>query len=123
MISNDGSASKEYKDMCVGPKNFARIAYNNDVWFDIWYGEMWLYPVYPVVGEYPQVVYDWEILKPFFEEYHITPTWINCNYTWGIFDEETGHWTGAVGKVRRAFKKLKCIFWDIAHRVICYNYF
>ena len=57
------------------------------------------YPVYPVTGEYDKIPWDYEILSSFFENYHITPTWINCYYTWGVFDEETGHWTGAVGKV------------------------
>ena len=28
------------------------------------------------------------------------PNWINCNYTWGWFDDETGQWTGAVGQVK-----------------------
>ena len=30
---------------------------------------------------------------------NIVINWINCNYTWGIFDYETGKWTGAVGQV------------------------
>ena len=43
---------------------------------------------------------DYEILKSFFQNNYINPTWIDCNYTWGWFDNETGHWTGAVGKVQ-----------------------
>ena len=42
---------------------------------------------------------EYEILKSFFSKFNIKPTWINCNYTWGSFDDKTGHWTGAVGQV------------------------
>ena len=39
-----------------------------------------------------------EILEVFFENKNIT--WINCNYTKGWYDYETGRWTGTVGKVK-----------------------
>ena len=48
---------------------------------------------------------DYEILKSFFQNNYINPTWIDCNYTWGWFDNETGHWTGAVGKVKKMIIK------------------
>ena len=91
----------KYKDICQEPQHNATVAHNNHRWFfevdnD---GNMVEYPVYPVTGEQSYIPYDYEILKSFFENYHITPTWIDCNYTWGWFDYETGHWTGAVGKV------------------------
>ena len=47
-----------------------------------------------VAFDYSQRIYDFEILKTFFSNYHITPMWINCNYTWGVLDKEKGHWTG-----------------------------
>ena len=70
------------------------------------------YPVDPVAGvrSYnPATVrsyipYDYEILSSFFENYHIIVTWIDCNFNFGLFDEETGHWTGAVGKVVISFQ-------------------
>ena len=58
------------------------------------------YPVIPVSGWYLQIPYDWEIIKPFLDHYSLTPTWIDCDGISGIFDDETGAWTGAVGKVR-----------------------
>ena len=58
------------------------------------------YPVIPVSGWYLQIPYDWEIIKPFLDHYSLTPTWIDCDFTWGWLDEEKGTWTGAVGKVR-----------------------
>ena len=44
------------------------------------------------------IPYDFEILEVFFENKIIN--WINCNYTWGWYDDETEKWTGAVGKVK-----------------------
>ena len=35
----------------------------------------------------------------FFKNHDIVPIWMNCHYTWGVYDEESGKWTGAVGKV------------------------
>ena len=45
------------------------------------------------------IIWDYEILEIFFENNKIVPKWINCNYTWGTYDYETGKWTGAVGQV------------------------
>ena len=59
------------------------------------------YPVHPVTGRTSHIPYDWEILQSFFSANDIVPVWTNCHYTWGLYDEESGRWTGAVGKVRR----------------------
>ena len=45
------------------------------------------------------IPYDWEILDSFFINHDIVPVWINCHSTWGWYDQESGKWTGAVGKV------------------------
>ena len=59
------------------------------------------YPrVKPVKGWRSSISYSWEIINSFLDHYSLTPTWIDCDYTWGWLDEETGTWTGAVGKVR-----------------------
>ena len=46
------------------------------------------------------IAFDWEIIKAFLDHHSLTPTWIHCNQVWGWLDEETGNWTGAVGKVK-----------------------
>ena len=56
-------------------------------WHDFWF----------LINEGAQLLYDFEILEVFFENKIIN--WINCNYTWGWYDDETEGWTGAVGKV------------------------
>ena len=100
-ISKDGSANKEYTDLCQAPQYNATIAYNNDPgWFELDdEGNLVEYPVSPINIHNRGYIWDYEIMKSFLENYHITPTWIDCNFTWGWFDEETDHWTGAVGKV------------------------
>ena len=79
------------------------IAYNEyHPYFFVWRGTQIMveYTLSPEKGVLSQMAWDWEIIKPFFDHYSLTPTWVNCNYTWGWLDEETGTWTGAVGKVR-----------------------
>ena len=102
-ILKDGSSNKEYKDICQEQKNYANIAFNNwPGFFELDNdGSMVEYPVKPITGKSSNIPHEYEILSSFLENHHITPTWINCNYTFGNFDEETGHWTGAVGKVNK----------------------
>ena len=52
------------------------------------------------------IAWDWEIIKTFLDHHSLTPTWIYCKQDWGVLDEETGSWTGAVGKVRNLILKL-----------------
>ena len=58
------------------------------------------YPVYSVEGAYSNIAYDFEILEIFFKTNNVIVNWLNCNYTWGWYDYDTGRWTGAVGKVK-----------------------
>ena len=99
MISN---TETKYEDICQQSQHNATIAYNNEPGiFEVDEdGNLVEFLVYPVAGETDYIPHNYEILSSFFSNYHITPKWINCNYTWGWFDEETGHWTGAVGKVK-----------------------
>ena len=84
-----------------------RIAYNNEP------GSFEINEKTNSMVEYPyhqsfryqiaQISLDPELLKTFFIKFNIKPTWINCMKgrfgDWGVFDEKTGHWTGAVGQV------------------------
>ena len=45
------------------------------------------------------MVYDWEILSKFFSMYNIEPNWLDCNETFGHYDDEQGGWTGCMGQV------------------------
>ena len=91
-----------YHDVCKVADSVT-IAYNEyHPYFFVWRGTQIMveYTLSPEKGVLSQMALDWEIIKPFFDHYSLTPTWVNCNNTYGVLDEETGTWTGAVGKVR-----------------------
>ena len=67
------------------------------------------FPVLPMDGR-SYIAWDWEIIKPFININNLTPIWIDCNSTLGVFDEDTGTWTGAVGMVRN-FKQAPQTTW------------
>ena len=110
MLFKNGTISGDlnYKDVCKEEHDI-RIAYNNDLyWFEIddITNTMVEYPHWEImVSDHGTFSDQFEILKSFFANYNIKPTWINCNYTWGLFDDETGQWTGAVGQVKILTKK------------------
>ena len=86
-------------DLCR-EKRF-NIAYNNEPPYfelDDETGEMVKYQTGKIKNG--QIPYDWEILDTFFNNHDIVPVWINCHFSWGRYDQESGKWTGAVGKVR-----------------------
>ena len=104
MIFRNGTTKDnlQYKDLCQ-EEHEVRIAYNNE-WpnFEIDHitNSMVEYPHWmSMVGDNGMFSDEYEILKTFFSKFNIKPRWINCNYTWGWFDDEAGHWTGAIGQV------------------------
>ena len=94
-----------YYDVCKVADSVT-IAYNNEYWVfevDPETQTMVEYPQRPVKGWHSSIPRNWEIIKSFIDHYSLIPTWIDCDYTFGILDEETGTWTGAVGKVKNCF--------------------
>ena len=82
------------------------VAYNDDTdIFEVVNNSMVEYPVYIIEGDYANIPYEFEILEKFFKNKNIN--WINCHSTWGWYDDETGRWTGAVGKVKMTIFLLK----------------
>ena len=92
----------QYKDLCK-EEHHVRIAYNNNggiFVIDNITNTMVEYPhVWSIIEEDGYISYEFEVLGSFFLKFNIKPTWINCNYTWGLYDNETDSWTGAVGQV------------------------
>ena len=78
------------------------VAYNNNPgWFEIVNNSMFEWHDYwGLIYEQSSIPHDFEILEKFFKTNNIFVNWIDCNYTWGWFDDEKGSWTGAVGKVK-----------------------
>ena len=101
---NNGSVSNNirYQEICDIDNFVVNIAYNyvyyvfelsNDTmveWYDYW----------GLINDVTQVPYDYEILKTFFKNYNIgIINWRDANGDWGLFNHETGNWTGIVGLV------------------------
>ena len=114
MIFNNGTMKDDlnYKDYC-NVEHEVRIAYNNqeEVFKIVNDAMVQHHPFMRLFfTEYGQLSEEYEILGSFFLKYNIKPKWINCNYTWGSFDDKTGHWTGAVGQV---YMNSTCKIWDV----------
>ena len=45
------------------------------------------------------MAFEWEVLSKFFSFHNIEPNWLDCNGTYGWYDEDLGGWTGCIGKV------------------------
>ena len=113
LLIKDGKINKKYKELCDEPVHYPNIAYNNDPpWFDVdeATGVFTEYPLHVIAGDFSSIPRDYEIMISFIKFYNIIPNWINCNFTWGWFNEETNSWTGAVGKVFINFFLYNIIF-------------
>ena len=93
---------KSYKEICSGEPKKVNLGYNND--YNILIVENNTLMPYPPVGthlygEFSALSYDWEVLSSFISIHNIEPNWLNCDYTWGWYDEDLGGWTGCMGKV------------------------
>ena len=97
---NNGSVSNKvrYQDICTD-RFVANIGY---VWSDdVVNNSLVEHPLGGIIkGEYSYIPWHFEIIGSFLFNYNIIVNkWIDCNDTYGIFDNETGKWTGAVGQV------------------------
>ena len=98
---NNGSVSNKvrYQDICTD-RFVANIAH---FWsYQVVNNSMVEYPLNLIEGQYSSISlpYDFEIIGSFLINYNIVKEWIDCNETAGIFDNETGKWTGCVGQVK-----------------------
>ena len=109
MMYDNGSVSEnvKYKDICK-EQFHVHVAYNYKFfWFEIVNNSMVdsMVKYQMLHGSFVGSTYasmisqNSEILSIFFKNLNIIVKWINCNQTWGWYDDETGKWTGAVGQV------------------------
>ena len=102
VLINKEIGYKSYKEVCGDEPKKVNLGYNNE--WEIFKVENNTLQPYPPLGTYlygelPHMSCYWEVLSKFFSIYNIEPNWLNCNYTWGWYDEEQGGWTGCMGKV------------------------
>ena len=94
---------KSYKEICSGEKKKVNLGFNNVKWKDFIISDNSLIRIpsdgIHVHGTFSDMTLAWEILYPFFSFHNIEPNWLDCNSTYGWYDEELGGWTGCVGKV------------------------
>ena len=109
-IQITSGSKKGFQDPCPQhDQRVVRMAYNNYLatFFEVRDGKMVEYPPRLIREVWGSISYDWEILALFFSLNNLSPEWIYCNDTWGWLDKDTGHWTGAVGKVQFHWKLFK----------------
>ena len=100
---------KSFKEICGGEPKKVNLGYPDHLYnilhMDIDTHTLIHFPPrfpphrWKLYGYESQFSYDWEILDKFFSIHNIEPNWLNCNETWGWFDEDLGGWTGCMGKV------------------------
>ena len=90
-----------YKEICGGEKIRVHLGYNDDIGImEVKDNKLLQYPAKrEPKGALTAMSQDWEVLDEFISLYNIEPIWLNCNYSWGWYDEEQGAWTGCMGKV------------------------
>ena len=92
---------RSYKDICGGQKKKVNIGFNNEPGaLTVKNNTLLTTPSpEPIYEKSTQISPDWEVLSRFFLIHNIEPNWLDCNYTWGWYDEELGGFTGCMGKV------------------------
>ena len=91
-----------YKEICSGEKKHVNLGFNNEFLnFKVENNTLMPYPPMGtyLYGEQSALSNNWEVLIMFFSMYNIEPNWLDCNYTYGWYDEDLGGWTGCMGKV------------------------
>ena len=89
-----------YKDICGGEKTRVHLGYNNDLVFKVRNNTLLQKPLErSLKGVSSEISRNWEVFHKFFSLYNIEPIWLNCNMSWGWYDDEQGAWTGCMGKV------------------------
>ena len=94
---------KSYKEICRGEPKKVNLGYNFEIGLlEVENNSLVHIPLKPkdyIYGKWAIQSFYWEVLDKFFGIYNIEPNWLDCNYTWGWFDEDLGGWTGCMGKV------------------------
>ena len=94
---------KSYKEICSGEKKKVNLGYwGNWDFFKVENNSLVHIPRMLesyIYGEWSQMPYDWEVLSKFVSNQNIEPNWLDCNFTYGWYDEDLGGWTGCMGKV------------------------
>ena len=101
VLISDKIGFKSYKSICSGEKKKVNLGYNEELYvLKVENNKLIAHPdqLY-IFGLAAGMAETWEVFFKFFSTHNIEQNWLDCNYTWGWFDEELGGWTGCMGKV------------------------
>ena len=94
---------KSYKEICSGEKTKVKLGqWGNYEGFKVENNSLLHTPrirednIHGLTSNMP---YDTEVLIKFFSIHSIEQNWLDCNFTYGHYDEELGGWTGCMGQV------------------------
>ena len=94
---------KSYKEICSGEPKKVNMGYIYDEkYFKVENNTMVLISRKPkdyIYGVESTMPYDGEVLSKFISTHNIEPNWLDCNKTYGYYDEDLGGWTGCIGQV------------------------
>ena len=101
LLTKDGKVNRGIDEVCTD--KFVRVAFNQE--FDSFEvntetNALIEYPMKVRSSFHGKHAWPWEILSSFFANNKLTPTFKDCNQTWGSLDEDTGLWNGAVAMVK-----------------------
>ena len=95
---------KSYKEICSGEPKKVNLGYNMDKkTLEVENNSLVQLPIYSIsvyiFGSAFWRPKGWEVLGRFFSIHNIQPNFLDCNWSWGWYDQELQMWTGCVGKV------------------------
>ena len=108
LISNK-TRYRSYKQICIGEPKKVNLGYNAGFSSDTIFQDFKIENnsivhitrnlSHYLHGNLSSMPLEYEILVPFFSTHNIEPNWLDCNFTFGWYDDEQGRWRGCVGKV------------------------
>ena len=92
---------KSFKEICSGKPKKVKMGFVNDKErMIVENSTMMEIPKQKFIfGKGSGMSQNWEVLSKFFSIHNIEPNWLDCNFTYGWYDEALGGWTGCMGKV------------------------
>ena len=93
---------KSYKEICILEPKKVNLGFNEISYMTVENNSLVHMPRdanYYIHGITSRMSLDWEVLSKFFSIHNIEPSWLDCDWSWGWYDEELEVWTGCMGKV------------------------
>ena len=105
VLWGNGTVHKHIGEVCTKEDRGVRVAFYNapgyfEVANDATVEGAWGHKLIEYEVRAGTWSWSWEIQKSFFNNFHLSPTFYENNFTWGWWEESEGRYTGALGMVR-----------------------